>query len=72
MRRIAPERRPKVIQLLGDRDDVVSSEYQRDVTISKDFIWVPVSNTERADIVDFADPVSGEGRRSKIKEGTGT
>ncbi len=39
----APKRRlPTVIQLLGDRDDVVSTDDNKDVTVSKDFIWVPV------------------------------
>jgi predicted esterase len=71
MRGIPASHRPTVIQLLGDRDDVVSSEDQRDVTVARDFIWVPVSNTGHADIIDLADPISGAERRSKIKMALG-
>jgi predicted esterase len=71
MRGHAKEWRPTVIQLLGDKDDTVSSEDQRDVTVAKEFIWVHVNNTGHPDIVDFADPISGEERRSKIKKALG-
>jgi len=34
--------RAVVIQLLGDRDDMVSCEGQRGVTVARDFIWVRI------------------------------
>jgi pimeloyl-ACP methyl ester carboxylesterase len=71
MRGLAKEMRPTVIQLLGDRDDTVSSADQRDLTVAKEFIWVRVNNTGHPDIVDFTDPISGEERRSKIKKALG-
>jgi predicted esterase len=71
MRSLPPEDRPTVIQLLGDKDDLVSSEDQRDVTIAKDFIWVRVNNTGHPDIVELDDPVLGPERRNKIKKALG-
>jgi pimeloyl-ACP methyl ester carboxylesterase len=71
MRSLPAEDRPTVIQLLGDKDDVVSSEDQRDVTVAKDFIWVRVNNTGHADIVDVDDPVSGSERFVKIAKALG-
>jgi hypothetical protein len=71
MRGLPAERRPTVVQLLGDRDDVVSFEDQRDVTVAKDFIWVTVNNTGHPQITDLADPISGEERRTKIKKALG-
>lgn len=71
MRSLPTEDRPTVIQLLGDKDDLVSSEDQRDVTAAKDFIWVRVNNTGHPDIVEVSDPVSGPERRNKIKKALG-
>jgi len=71
MRSLAPDLRPVVIQLLGDRDDLVSSEDQRDVTVARDFIWVKVANTNHFDIINLADPVSGPERQDKIKQALG-
>jgi predicted esterase len=71
MRSLLPEDRPTVIQLLGDKDDLVSSEDQRDVTIAKDFIWVRVNNTGHPDIVELNDPILGPERRNKIKKALG-
>ncbi|HZQ45704.1 MAG TPA: hypothetical protein VFC07_01725, partial [Verrucomicrobiae bacterium] len=45
--------RPEVIQLLGDTDDVVSSEDNRDVNVSKDFVWVQLSATKHVNATDF-------------------
>ncbi len=72
MRSLPTEERLTVIQLLGDKDDVVSSEDQRDVTVAKDFIWVRVHNTGHADIVDLDDPLSGPERRGKIAKALGS
>src|SRR5262249_2942473 len=66
-----PDTRPVVIQLRGDRDDLVSSEDQRDVTVAHDFIWVKVSNSTHGNIIDFADPVCGPERRDKLTEALG-
>lgn len=71
MRSLPPTDRPTVIQLLGDKDDLVSSEDQRDVTIAKDFIWVRVNNTGHPDIVELNDPILGPERRNKIKKALG-
>jgi len=71
MRGIAKDERPTVIQLLGDKDDLVSSEDQRDVNVARDFIWVHVNNTGHGNIIDLADPVSGAERRSKIAKALG-
>jgi predicted esterase len=71
MRSLPAKGRPTVIQLLGDKDDLVSSEDQRDVTIAKDFIWVRVNNTGHPDIVELDDPVLGPERRNKIKKALG-
>src|SRR5262249_30979416 len=71
MRSLQPTARPVVIQLLGDRDDLVSSEDQRDVTVARDFIWVKVSNSRHSNIIDLADPLSGPERRAKLKEALG-
>jgi hypothetical protein len=65
------DERPVVIQLLGDRDDLVSSEDQRDVTVARDFIWVKVSNSTHGSIIDLADPVNGPERRDKLTEALG-
>jgi predicted esterase len=71
MRSLPAKDRPTVIQLLGDKDDLVSGEDQRDVTIAKDFIWVRVNNTGHPDIVELNDPILGLERRNKIKKALG-
>jgi len=65
-------RPPTVIQLLGDRDDLVSAEDSRDVAVSKDFIWVNVNNTGHASILDLDDPASGAERRQKFQMALGS
>jgi hypothetical protein len=71
MRSLPVDRRPTVIQFLGDKDDLVSSEDQRDVTVARDFIWVRVNNTGHADIINLEDRVLGEERRRKIRKALG-
>lgn len=56
--------RPDVIQLLGDNDDVVSKDDSRDVAVAKDFIWVPLTNTNHRNIVQLDDSPSGLERRN--------
>jgi pimeloyl-ACP methyl ester carboxylesterase len=64
--------RPVVVQLLGDRDDVVSAEDNRDITVAKDFIWVGVNNTTHASIVNLDAPGAGPERRRKILQALGS
>ncbi len=71
MRSLQVQDRPTVIQLLGDKDDLVSSEDQRDVTVARDFIWVRVNCTGHPDIVELNDPILGPERRDKIKKALG-
>ena len=71
MRRLPSGKRPVVIQLLGDRDDIVSSEDQRDVEVARDFIWVTVSNSTHTNIIDLSDPICGPDRQDKIKQALG-
>ena len=72
MRGLPTQDRPTVIQLLGDRDDLVSSEDQRDVTVARDFIWVRVNCTGHPDIVELNDKILGPERRDKIKKALGS
>lgn len=44
-------RRPVVVQLLGDKDDVVSKDDCRDVNVARDFIWVGVNNSDHHSIL---------------------
>ena len=62
---------PTVIQLLGKNDDVVSQDDNRDVIVAKDFIWVGVSETDHASILDLEQPVYGAERRTKILQALG-
>ena len=50
---------PIVVQMLGNRDDLVSEDDSRDVTVAQDFIWVKVHNSGHADILNFEDPENG-------------
>ena len=58
---------PRVIQLLGDRDDVVSEEDSRDVTVARDFIWVTVNNTGHRDMCHVGDSGPALDRKRKIQ-----
>jgi hypothetical protein len=44
---------PLVVQLLGDNDNLVTREDERDVSVSKDFVWVQLSGTEHANAATF-------------------
>ena len=68
---------PEVVQLLGDIDDVVSDEDNKDLraAASKRFVWLKVRGTGHLDILDFTDAATGIGadgtslgdyRRAKI------
>ena len=63
--------RPQVIQLLGDRDDVVTKDDSRDVTVARDFIWVPVDNTSHGEIVQVGDAGTMRERKRKIQQAFG-
>src|SRR4051812_8599631 len=62
----AGQRQPKVIQLLGSIDDVVSNDDNADVSIASDFIFVPVHGTGHKSILDFQDPDYGPERKEKF------
>jgi hypothetical protein len=49
---------PLMIQLLGDNDNLVTREDERDVSVAKDFVWVQLSGTEHGNAAEF------HGRRS--------
>jgi predicted esterase len=51
--RINHGHRPLVIQLLGDDDNLVTREDERDVSVSKDFVWVQLSGTRHGNAGDF-------------------
>jgi len=59
---------PSVVQLLGTGDDVVGYEDHRDVTVSQDFIFVPVRGTDHVSILDFRDPAYGGEREMKFRK----
>ena len=65
-------RQPVVVQLLGDKDDVVSSADNRDVKVAKNFIWVGLSNTTHANVMDVDQPGAGSERRRRILQALGT
>jgi pimeloyl-ACP methyl ester carboxylesterase len=58
---------PTVVQLLGTVDDVVSDDDNRDVTVSQDFIFVPVRGTGHMSILDFRHPAYGKERADKFR-----
>ncbi len=59
---------PSVVQLLGTVDDVVGYEDHKDVTVSQDFIFVPVRGTDHDSILDFRDPAYGGEREMKFRK----
>lgn len=67
MRRTAPSSKPIVIQLLGDSDDVVSSDDSKDVTVARDFIWVVVNNTDHANVAKLGNEGTKLERKHKIQ-----
>jgi predicted esterase len=60
------KRVPPVIQLLGTIDDTVNAEDSRDVSVSRDFIWIVVENTGHTSLVDFSDPNQGKYRKEQF------
>ncbi len=72
--REAGKREIEVVQLLGDIDDLVSAEDNKDLRSinSGPFVWIKVRGTRHHNIVDFADKhkagdlVLGEYRREKF------
>ncbi len=64
-------KRPAVVQLLGEVDDVVSEEDSRDVTVARDFIWTKVYNTDHYKMAVLDETPSGRERRGKIMEAFG-
>ena len=74
--RMHPEKTPVVVQLLGDIDDIVSGEDNKDLRAAAgtNFFWLKVRGTGHADIVDFDDTAGrtasyagiGDYRRSKF------
>jgi pimeloyl-ACP methyl ester carboxylesterase len=48
----APSRVAPVIQLLGDIDTVVSGPDSKDVKASKDFVYIPLTQTDHATMLD--------------------
>lgn len=57
---------PTVIQLLGDDDDVVRREDNKDLLIAKDFMFIPVVSTGHRDIFKFGACVEGRNRYDLI------
>lgn len=60
-------KRLRVIQLLGDGDDVVSVEDSRDVTVARDFVWVTVNNTGHFEMCKLDASATGLERKRKIQ-----
>lgn len=58
---------PRVIQFLGDCDDVVTMNDSRDVTVSRDFIWVAVNNTTHAEMIELGNEGTPLERKKKIQ-----
>jgi pimeloyl-ACP methyl ester carboxylesterase len=63
---------PTIVQLLGDKDTVVSKEDDRDVTVAKNFIWVGVHNSTHGSIVDLTAASAGTDRKRKILQALGS
>ncbi|HWC58235.1 MAG TPA: alpha/beta hydrolase [Verrucomicrobiae bacterium] len=59
--------RPQVLQLLGDRDDVVTKDDSRDLSVARDFIWVTVNNTTHDNTVRLGNGGTGLERKRKIQ-----
>jgi pimeloyl-ACP methyl ester carboxylesterase len=71
MRALPAEKRPKVIQLLGRIDDLVSDEDNRDATVCKEFIFVPVNGTGHAQAIQFHGSTYAAERRRKFLSALG-
>jgi len=71
-------RSPVVVQLLGDEDDIVTREDERDIAVSKGFVWVQLSGTGHENAADFrgnkGEPLSiyyAKQRERKFKQALG-
>lgn len=64
-------RPPVVVQVLGDRDDVVSPDDSRDVRGAQEFLWVGVNNTGHTDLLEVGDAGDGLERKRKIQAAFG-
>ncbi len=59
-REMPPPQRPTVIQLLGDTDDIVSTDDSRDANVARDFIWVQLTGTGHANVYKFRTGLKGD------------
>ena len=57
---------PEVIQLLGEYDDVVDREDNKDLLGSPDFVFIPVVGTGHANILNFDDDADGRHRHELV------
>ena len=64
-------RPPVVVQVLGDRDDVVSPDDSRDVRVAQEFLWVAVNHTGHANLLEVGDSGDGLERKRKIQAAFG-
>jgi predicted esterase len=78
IRALPKDNQPKVIQLLGDTDDIVSSEDSRDANVARDFVWVQLAGTNHLNAAAFRTGLKteqerkfGEAREQKFKEALG-
>lgn len=59
---------PPVIQLLGDVDDVVDREDNKDALVATNFLFVPVPGTDHRSIRQFDDSQYGRTRRRRFSQ----
>jgi pimeloyl-ACP methyl ester carboxylesterase len=60
--------KPAVIQLLGDDDDVVTDEDNKDVAVAQDFVFMIVPKTGHASITQFDDADYGLTRKRQFRD----
>jgi hypothetical protein len=56
---------PPAVQLLGDVDDVVHRDDNKDLLVTKDFLFIPVDNTGHGGVVEFEGDV-GQNRKTLL------
>lgn len=71
IRNIPEDKRPTVIQLLGDQDDLVGGGDSNDVSVSQGFIWVPVAGTGHSNIATVGDSGAELERKTKLLKAFG-
>jgi pimeloyl-ACP methyl ester carboxylesterase len=69
--KMPPEQQPTVIQLLGDTDDIVSDEDNRDVNVARNFVWVQMTATGHKNATDFHQAIFGPLREQKFEQALG-